>query len=194
MSSTSTTDASKEGYDYAAVNTNSEYSEEALINLSRYWYCTKDSSKYVEHVEGYMRNNTGLFTISLDNEEKYQHTLNNAVAMKKLPENKIEFVKELISEMKAYPLPGEPACQRTEVHLLQVECPICNKVTIAPKIPVYGLDRVRNSQVKTIKHSIEEVADKYDMQRKLLGYKFFLLTGGLLLVGVLLTIILALLV
>ena len=176
------------------MNTNFEYSEEALINLSKYWYCNEDSSKYVEHVEGYTRNNTGLFTISIDDEGKYQHTLNNAIAMKKLPENRIEHVKKLIDEMKTYPLPGgDSSNQRTEVHLLQVECPICNKITIAPKIPVYGLDRIRNSQVKTIKHSIEEVADRYDTQRKLLGYKFFIFTGGLLLVGVILTIILVML-
>ncbi|MHA1989859.1 MAG: hypothetical protein ACW981_03285 [Candidatus Hodarchaeales archaeon] len=156
-----------------------EFKEEALMNLSQYWYCDRDSSKYVEKVEGYSRNNTGQFTIYLD--ERLEHSLENAVAIRKLPETCINFTKIMIKEMQSYPLPESfPQKARTEVHLMQVECPICKKVSIAPKIPVVSLDTIRESQVNTIKYSIKAIEEKYDTIRKRLDFMFFIGAGMIL--------------
>jgi hypothetical protein len=156
-----------------------EFKKEALMNLSQYWYCDRDSSKYIEKVEGYSRNNTGQFTIYLD--ERLEHSIENAVAIRKLPETCIDFTKTIIKEIQSYPLPESfPQKIRTEVHLIQVECPICKKVSIAPKIPVVSLDTIRESQVNTIKYSIKAIEDKYDTIRKRLDFMFFIGAGMIL--------------
>jgi hypothetical protein len=156
-----------------------EFKKGALMNLSQYWYCDRDSSKYVEKVEGYSRNNTGQFTIYLD--ERLEHSLENAVAIRKLPETCIDFTKTIIKEIQSYPLPESfPQKIRTEVHLMQVECPICKKVSIAPKIPVISLDTIRESQVNTIKYSIKAIEEKYDTIRKRLDFMFFIGAGTIL--------------
>jgi hypothetical protein len=156
-----------------------EFKKGALMNLSQYWYCDRDSSKYVEKVEGYSRNNTGQFTIYLD--ERLEHSLENAVAIRKLPETCIDFTKTIIKEIQSYPLPESfPQKIRTEVHLMQVECPICKKVSIAPKIPVISIDTIRESQVNTIKYSIKAIEEKYDTIRKRLDFMFFIGAGTIL--------------
>lgn len=161
----------------------SEFDKADLIILSQYWYCDRDSSKFVEKVEGYSRNNSGQFTIFLD--DRLEHSLENAVAIRKLPETCVEFVKHMANEMQMFPLPKEYPLQqqRTEVHLVQVECPICRKVSVAPKIPVLSLDTIRKSQVDTIKYSIKAIEAKYDTIRKRLDFMFFIGAGLILILA-----------
>ena len=159
-----------------------EFNQESLDCLSQYWYCDSDSSKYVEKFDGYSRNNTGQFTIYLD--DRLDHSIENAISIRKLPESCETFTRLMIDEIKNCPLPENSNLKyRTEVHLLQVECPICKKITIAPKIPVSGLENVRKSQVDTIKYSIKGIEEKYDAIRKRLDFMFFVGAGIILILG-----------
>ena len=165
-----------------------EFNNEDLISLSQYWYCDRDSSKYVEKVEGYSRNNSGQFTIYLD--KRLELSIENAVAMRKIPKICVPLTREIIKEIRNYPLPKDyPQELRSEAHLIHVECPICKKVSVAPKIPVISLDTIRKSQVDTIKYSIKAIEAKYDTIRKRLDFMFFIGTG-IIIILVLIVIIL----
>jgi len=164
-----------------AGNDEVKLSEEALISLSRFWYCHADSSKFIEKVEGYSRNNTGIFPLYLD--ERLQHSLDNAIAMKKLPENLVEYSQLILKEMKTHlaSVMSQETVLHAEVRLLQVECPICKTVSIAPKIPVKGYEAVRRAQLKAMKSTIRESEDRINTNLKVLDFSFFMCTGLLLL-------------
>ena len=165
-----------------------EFDQESLISLSQYWYCDRDSSKYVEKFDGYSRNNTGQFTVYLD--DRFDHSIENAISIRKLPESCEDFTRVMIEIIKNFPLPNNsPLKFRTEVHLLQVECPICKKITVAPKIPVIGSEKIRKSQVDTIKYSIKGIEEKYDAIRNRLDFMFFIGTGIIIILGLIFIII-----
>jgi len=160
----------------SGVNIPLPYSKKALEDLCEFWYCPNDNSKYTEHTT---RFNSGEFTINL---EKLDFSIQQAINIKKLPESSKKNVLDVILIIK------NEVNVNSEIKFVSVECPLCNKLTVAPKIPSNCLinEKVRKDQVKTIDSYIKELNRKYFPRRYL---SIFTVISIVLLMVILLVIV-----
>ncbi|MHA2366293.1 MAG: hypothetical protein ACXAC7_20220 [Candidatus Hodarchaeales archaeon] len=132
-----------------------KFSDYLVENLSQMWYCKEDYSKYVELIAGYSQNNTGLFHI---NPSKIDRDIENAINMRKLRNTEEDLAK--VHEIINIICSENPSVN--DLTLVQVECPICSKVTVAPKLPrIYANKKIRNNQLKVIDQYIKQQTNKY---------------------------------
>lgn len=141
------------------------WSDKTLELLSQYHYCVFDYSKLVEKVHGYSQNNTGQFHVNPDS-DRLDKSIENAVNMRKIPntEENIAKVYELVAIIK-----NETIKPIFDIVLIQVECPICKRVTVAPKLEqgILANKKLRKNQVKIISDYANQQQYKYFPRRYL---------------------------
>lgn len=144
-----------------------EYSKSTLNQFIGYWYCKEDKSKYIEYAQHL---NSGIFRINLENDEKINFGIEQAINIKKIPDRKpdIEIVYKIIDIAKL----DDIFCQdgnNKDILLTAVECPSCSHITIAPKLPSSALidEKIRKEQVEEINLLIKEEKKKYFEPKRL---------------------------